>query len=160
VNQEIADDVRELWVVAPKGFRPSQWVEMLVDYDEAYEVDPYLVDRGYLDHHEILTISGEMFDPKAVQADMQQACLWEVLGKVSRLGLILNIHPHFSDAFPDSWAELQKFLADHPAKTETRAVGPTGESHRKVSPTPPPGYQKPAPDPLPGQESNAQGGKA
>ena len=146
MNQETVEDVRELWVVAPKGFRPSQWVEMLVDYDEAYEVDPYLVDRGYLDHREILVISGEMFDRKADQADLQQACLWEVLGKVSRLGLILNFHPHFPEVYPDSWAQLQRFLTTNPAKTETRLVCDAGKTQQKVSPTPPPGFQKDAPE--------------
>ncbi|ODT67946.1 hypothetical protein ABS71_10195 [bacterium SCN 62-11] len=35
----------QIWVVAPKGFRPSAWVEMLIDFDECYDLDPHLIDR-------------------------------------------------------------------------------------------------------------------
>jgi hypothetical protein len=122
VADQIPEECMQIWVVAPRGFRPSQWVDMLVDYDEAFEVDRYLVDRGYVDHHEILVIAAEMFDPKAEQADQQIACLWEVLGKVSRLGLTLNVHPEFVVHKPEWWQQLQVFLQTHPIPLEMRSV--------------------------------------
>ena len=39
----------EIWIHAPKNFRPRDWVERLQDFDVVFGLDPYLVDPRIVD---------------------------------------------------------------------------------------------------------------
>ena len=102
-------DYDELWVVAPRGFRPSQWVEMLRDYDTAYGIDPHLVDESVVDHQDIMIIEGEILDPDHPRAERRLACFWELMEKVAEMGLHLSCHPDFLKERADWWAPVEEF---------------------------------------------------
>ena len=102
-------DFDEIWVVAPRGFRPSQWVEMLRDYDSCYDVDPHLIDERVVDHKDILIIEGEILDPEHPQAEARLACFWELLEKIAEMGLHLACDPTFLSQRADWWAPVEAF---------------------------------------------------
>lgn len=102
-------DYDEIWVVAPHGFRPSKWVEMLRDYDSAYDVDPHLVDERLVGHQDVLIIEGEILDPSHPQAEARLGCFWELLEKVAEMGLHLSCDPTFLTQRSDWWAPVEAF---------------------------------------------------
>ena len=99
----------EIWVVAPPGFRPSQWVEMFRDYDSAYDVDPHLVRERCVASRDVLVIEGQILDELHTQADRRLACFWELMNKVAALGLELSCHPQLADARGPAWTAVLTF---------------------------------------------------
>lgn len=105
----------EIWVLAPPGFRPSQWVEMLMDFDEAYDLDPYLVDRRCGEHGEVLVLSLDLLNPNEPQ---HQALLWEMLDKVARMGLILRPPTGLELRYPEVWGRVLAFCGERQVRVE------------------------------------------
>ncbi len=105
-------DYDEIWVVAPRGFRPSQWVSMLRDYDTAYGVDDHLIDERVLDHKDILIIEGEILDPEHPESEARLACFWELLEKIAEMGLHLSCDPAFLSQRADWWAPVEAFRVE------------------------------------------------
>lgn len=114
----MSTNVDEIWVVAPKGFRPSQWVEMLIDYDEAYDLDAHLVDRRLLDGSEILVLHTELLDASNPQSIKYNTLLWEMLDKVARMGLIVRAPAGVAERYPDVWNQVMAFCAQRQVKME------------------------------------------
>lgn len=105
----------EIWVVAPPGFRPSQWVEMLMDFDEAFELDPFLVDRRLDESGEVLVLSTRLLDPAHPR---HQSLLWEMLDKVARMGLIVRPPQGIELRYPEPWARVLAFCGERQVRLE------------------------------------------
>ena len=114
-------DYDEIWVVAPRGFRPSQWVEMLRDYDVAYGIDPYLVTECRRDQHDFMIIEGEILDPGHPEATARLGCFWELLDKVAEMGLHLSADPTFIQERPEWWAPVERFQEERNLTIQMRA---------------------------------------
>lgn len=102
----------EMWVVAPKGFRPSAWVEMLVDFDECYDLDPHLIDRRQGEHGEVLVMSTELLEGTHPLAPRYRMLLLEMIDKIARMGLILRPPTGVRERYPITWGELELICAD------------------------------------------------
>jgi hypothetical protein len=111
-------NVDEIWVVAPKGFRPSQWVEMLIDFDEAYDLDPHLVDRRLHQGAEILVLHTQLLDPAHPEAIKHNTLLWEMLDKIARMGLIVRAPEGLAQRFPELWDQVMAFCTQRKVKVE------------------------------------------
>lgn len=98
----------EIWVVAPAGFRPSQWVEMLIDFDEAYELDPHLIDRRRTEEGECLVMSVELLDPAHPLAQRHNVLLLEMVDKIARMGLTVRLPGGLGERYPAAWADFEK----------------------------------------------------
>jgi hypothetical protein len=98
-SQDLA--FHEVWVVAPKGFRPSQWCEMLIDFDEAYDLDPHLIDKRCHGREEIMVMQPELFDHSHADARAHLQLVADILEKIARMGLSLNYHPRLQQARPE-----------------------------------------------------------
>ncbi len=108
----------EIWVVAPRGFRPSAWVEMLIDFDECYDLDAHLIDRRRGEDCEVLVMSTELLDASHPLAARYRELLLEMLDKVARMGLILRPPAGVRERFPVTWGELETFCADRKVALE------------------------------------------
>jgi hypothetical protein len=91
----------EVWVVAPIGFRPSQWCEMLIDFDEAYDLDPHLIDKRCHGREEVMVMQPELFDENHPDATVHLQLLSDILEKIARMGLSLNYHPQLQQSKPE-----------------------------------------------------------
>ena len=112
-------DDGEIWVIAPKGFRPSNWVDMLRDFDVAFELDPYLIDPGFIDgahghREEILVIRLELLDAESVvnptaEQSARHSLYWEMLDRVASLGLQISFPTRMATEHADAWATSLEF---------------------------------------------------
>jgi hypothetical protein len=82
---------------------------MLIDYDEAYELDPHLVDRRLSNGAEVLVLRTDLMDPAHPLAIKHTTLLWELLEKVARLGLILRTPPGLDQRYPELWNQVVAF---------------------------------------------------
>jgi hypothetical protein len=108
----------EIWVVAPKGFRPSAWVEMLVDFDECYDLDAHLIDRRQGEHCEVLVMSTDLLDGTHPLAPRYRMLLLEMIDKIAHMGLILRPPAGVRERFPITWGELELICADRKVALE------------------------------------------
>lgn len=106
-DEQMIED--EIWVVAPPGFRPSQWVEMFRDYDSAYDVDPHLVRERSVASGDVLVIEGQILDELHAQADRRMACFWELMNKVAALGLELSCPAQLAHVRSAAWTAVETF---------------------------------------------------
>jgi len=115
-------DIKELWVRAPHGFRPSNWVDMLCDFDVGCELDPYCVDRRSYAGLELLTLQASLLDPLPEHPEARRGLFWEMLNKAARLGLFVHYDETFPAEFPDWWTEIEKYCVDNCIQISTRAA--------------------------------------
>ena len=108
----------EIWVLSPRGFRPSAWVEMLVDFDECYDLDSHLIDRREGEHGEVLVMSTELLETTHPLAERYRELLMDMMDKIARMGLILRPPPGVRERFPVSWGELELFCASRKVTLE------------------------------------------
>ena len=120
----------ELWVIAPKGFRPSNWVDMLKDFDVAFNLNPYLVDPCMVDtdgdskKEEVLVVCLELLDPSDSEVTLRQSLFWEMLERAARLGLHLSFPQRFQEQFGDHWPRVESFCSEHRIQFATRSAAP------------------------------------
>lgn len=114
-------DQDEIWVTAPRGFRPSQWCEMLIDYDEAFDLDAHLVDRRLHNGHEVLVLRTDLLDSSHPLAIRHTTLLWEVLDKVARMGLIVQAPAGMETRYPELWNQVVAFCSQHQVQVEPMA---------------------------------------
>lgn len=114
-------EIFELWVMAPRGFRPSQWAEMLIDFDEAYDLDPELVDKRSKGREDILVIQGRLFAELYDSCKIHQALLLDVLGKVAGLGLALYYHPKLADQDPPLVEKVRQLCQEQRIPVQSRS---------------------------------------
>ncbi|MFN8606962.1 MAG: hypothetical protein U0931_05490 [Vulcanimicrobiota bacterium] len=108
----------EIWVLAPSGFRPSAWVEMLIDFDQCYDLDAHLIDRRRGDDSDVLVMSTDLLDGQHPLASRHRELLLEMLDKVARMGLIIRPPVGIRERFPSSWDELERICADRKVALE------------------------------------------
>lgn len=105
-----------LWIHAPKGFRPSNWVDMLCDIDEAFDLDRHLLDPCYLTvesvRHYVLQVRCSLLDEDDPQRVTREALFREVIARVAALGLNVTVPGEFSSAYPAWWEWLRNFCAE------------------------------------------------
>jgi class 3 adenylate cyclase len=56
--------IREIALIAPRGFRPSDWAERLMNFDESAELGADLVYVKYIKGQKVLVVRAELLDPR------------------------------------------------------------------------------------------------
>jgi hypothetical protein len=125
----------EIWVIAPRGFRPSNWVDMLRDFDVAYNLDPFLVDPGFVEHpgghrEEILVIRLELLEQQADAQEFQlrHDLFWEMLERVGSLGLTVSFPERMAREHPEAWAKAVDYCGQNAIKYANRQTNPLVDS--------------------------------
>jgi hypothetical protein len=106
-----------IWIHAPKGFRPSNWVDMLCDMDEAFDLDNHLLEPSYITvesrRHYVLQVSCSLLDESAPEKERREALFREMMSRVAALGLLVTVPDKFGSAFPGWWDWLREFCAQN-----------------------------------------------
>lgn len=105
-----------IWIHAPKGFRPSNWVDMLCDIDEAFDLDRHLVEPSYVmvdaQRHYVLQVMCSLLDETSPDRATREALFREIMCRVAALGLWITVPTEFSTAFPLWWDWLLEYCQD------------------------------------------------
>ncbi len=103
----------QIWIHAPKSFRPSNWVDMLRDIDVAFGLDPYLVDPCFVvldgEKHYVLFVMCSLLDEGGVQAKEREALFREMMAKAVSLGLMITVPSEFAARYAQWWDWLEPF---------------------------------------------------
>ena len=103
----------QLWIHAPKNFRPSNWVEMLRDIDVAFGLDQYLVDPCFVtfdgEKHYVLFVMASLLDEVGGRRQEREALFREMMDRAASLGLMETVPASFSVAYPQWSGWLQSF---------------------------------------------------
>jgi hypothetical protein len=102
-----------IWIHAPKGFRPSNWVDMLCDIDMAFDLDPHLVDPSYVtvhnERHYVLQVMCSLLDESSEDRVEREALFKEMMSRAAALGLNVTVPQDFPAAFPAWWDWMQVY---------------------------------------------------
>lgn len=106
-------EAMEIWIVAPKGFRPSSWVDMLCDIDEAFDLDPHLVDPCYeiIDGRKckVLVMMSTVLNDTTHEKTAREELFKEVMCRAAALGLNVSVPEDFAGVYPTWWVWLQEY---------------------------------------------------
>jgi hypothetical protein len=104
-----------IWIHAPKGFRPSNWAEMLCDIDEAFDLERHLVEPSYVmvdsQRHHVLQLMCSVLE-EGPHRSTGEALFQELMQRVAALGLLVTVPDRFPTAFPHWWDWLREFCAE------------------------------------------------
>lgn len=103
-----------IWIHAPRGFRPSNWVDMLCDIDEAFDLDRHLIDPAYVtvgsQKHLVLQLAcTSLLDEAAPQRTTREALFQEMMARAAALGLQVTVPDGFARTYPAWWDWLRSF---------------------------------------------------
>jgi hypothetical protein len=123
-----------MWIHAPKGFRPSNWADMLCDIDEAFDLDRHLIEPSYItvesERHYVLQVMCTLLDESSPQRETREALFREMMCRVAALGLNLTVPLEFASTFPVWWdwlvgycSEKKITLRTHHTQTIDGALG-------------------------------------
>ncbi len=105
-----------IWIHAPKGFRPSNWAEMLCDIDEAFDLERHLIEPSYVtvdsQRHHVLQVMCSLLDETSPERVTREALFREMMCRVAALGLFVTVPDQFPVAFPNWWDWLQDYCAE------------------------------------------------
>lgn len=105
-----------IWIHAPKGFRPSNWVDMLCDIDEAFDLDRHLVDPSYVtvnsQRHYVLQVMCSLLDESGEDIEERHALFRELMCRVAALGLQVTVPQEFAPTYATWWEWLEAYCAD------------------------------------------------
>lgn len=106
----------QIWIHAPKGFRPSNWVDMLRDIDVAFDLDPHLVDPCFVtinkEKHYVLFVMCSLLDQGLPQAAVREALFQEMMAKAASLGLNVTVPSEFAAVYPSCWNWLETYCRE------------------------------------------------
>ena len=119
----------QIWIHAPQGFRPSNWVDMLRDIDVAFELDPHLVDPCFItvnqEKHYVLFVMCSLLDEGLPQAEVREALFQEMMAKAASLGLKVTVPHEFAATYPRWWSWLEPYCREKRIELNTHeAVRP------------------------------------
>ncbi|MEW6278923.1 MAG: hypothetical protein AB1758_09895 [Candidatus Eremiobacterota bacterium] len=97
--------VYQLWITAPPGFRPSQWVDMIKDVDHLFGLEDDLVDTRFGPEGQFLTLRADLLDPAHPLREAREKLFFEVLDKAQTFGFSLSADPELGELLPRVQAE-------------------------------------------------------
>ena len=105
-----------IWIHAPKGFRPSNWTEMLCDIDEAFDLEKHLIEPSYMvvenERHRVLQVMCSLLDASSPERVQREALFRELMCRVAAIGLQVTVPDQFPVAFPNWWDWLQAYCLE------------------------------------------------
>lgn len=114
----------EIWIHAPRGFRPSNWVDMLRDFDVAWDLDPYLVDPRYVkigdESHHVLALLTTLLEEHKTEKKARESLFKEMMSRAAEIGLHVSVPAEFADRFPHWWIWIQEYCAKESIPLDTR----------------------------------------
>src|SRR5215470_16140106 len=113
-------EVYELVLEAPKGYRPSDWPDRLMNWDECAELGVDLVYTKYAHHDKVLAVRVELVDPND-RGYKDRFQVWtQVLTFVKENGFKLTIDRRLEQADPRLFGLATKSLRDSGVAFESR----------------------------------------
>lgn len=101
----------ELILEAPRGFRPSDWPERLMNWDECAELQVDLVYTVYLCGERLLAVRAELLDASASNAADRVAVWSQVMSFVKTNDFRVLVNPRLESAAPALYERVQNELA-------------------------------------------------
>lgn len=106
----------EIWIHAPKNFRPRDWVERLQDFDVVFGLDPYLVDPRFVsvdsEKREVLAVLCTLLDRGDKHDQARENLFKEMMSRAASLGLSVSVPATFPKSYSKWWEWLKSYCKD------------------------------------------------
>jgi uncharacterized protein DUF3579 len=112
-------EVYELIMQAPKGYRPSDWPDRLMNFDEVAELGVDLVYTKYLSAAKALAVRAELVDPNAPGYKDRFAVWSQIMKFAVENDFTLLMDPRLESADPRIFGIATKDLRDYGVKVKT-----------------------------------------
>ena len=113
-------EILEMYVIAPKGYRPHDWVERLMNWDECAELDADLVYPKFVEGRELLVVRAELLDEEHSDRASRMNVFIQVLNFVKENGHTLTIDSRLETNVPSMHRVLLRELEQRSLKLERR----------------------------------------
>jgi hypothetical protein len=114
-------EVYELILEAPKGYRPSDWPDRLMNWDECAELGVDLVYTKYAHHDKVLAVRAELVDP-GNPGYKDRAAVWsQIVDFTKENDFSFTVDPRLEQADPRLFGLATKSLNDHGVKFKVGA---------------------------------------
>jgi class 3 adenylate cyclase len=111
--------IHEIILMAPRGFRPSDWAERLMNFDESAELGADFVYVKYVKGQKVLAVRAELLDPEHPNKRARIGVFSQVMAFARENGHRILVDPRLERTSPALLLALRRFCDERGMKLET-----------------------------------------